>query len=252
MEKMEKQISDVHKEDFRLNKYLAHCGVASRRTADELIRQGRVQINGKTVTELGTKIHPDTDTVTVDGERIRLPEKHTYILLNKPKDCITTASDERGRRTVLDLVPDSVRFFPVGRLDRNTTGVLLLTNDGDLAHRLMHPRYGVEKAYIARLDKPLEEKDRKRLLRGVRIEGKPAKAEEVTVIEGSKRREIGIVLHEGRNKQVHRMFEAIRYDVKSLDRVAYAGLTHAGLQKGEWRYLTKREVAALRTLARFE
>ncbi len=247
---MEKQNNRNNQEDFRLNKFLSHCGVASRRTADELIEQGRVEINGNVVTELGTRINPEKDTVAVDGETIRLPDKYTYVLLNKPKDTITTVKDDRGRHTVMDLVPLRGRFYPVGRLDRNSTGVLVLTNDGELAHRLMHPRFEVEKAYFVRLSKPLDEKDRMKLLRGVRIDRKPAKAEEVTLVENTKRTGVGVVLHEGRNRQVRKMFEALDYDVRALDRVVYAGLTCEGMQRGEWRHLTKKEVAELKTLVK--
>jgi len=250
MENVEKQNNRNNQEDFRLNKFLSHCGVASRRTADELIEQGRVEINGNVVTELGTRINPEKDTVAVDGETIRLPDKYTYVLLNKPKDTITTVKDDRGRHTVMDLVPLRGRFYPVGRLDRNSTGVLVLTNDGELAHRLMHPRFEVEKAYFVRLSKPLDEKDRMKLLRGVRIDRKPAKAEEVTLVENTKRTGVGVVLHEGRNRQVRKMFEALDYDVRALDRVVYAGLTCEGMQRGEWRHLTKKEVAELKTLVK--
>lgn len=249
---MEKQNSNNNQENFRLNKFLSHCGVASRRTADELIEQGRVEINGRVVTELGTRIDPEKDTVAVDGEKIRLPEKYTYVVLNKPKDTITTVKDERGRQTVMDLVPVRGRFYPVGRLDRNSTGVLILTNDGELAHRLMHPRFEVEKAYFVRLDKSLDEKDRMKLLRGVKIGRKPAKAEEVTLIEKSKRTEVGVVLHEGRNRQIRKMFELLDYDVKALDRVAYAGLTCQGMKRGDWRHLTKKEVAELKAMVKLK
>ncbi len=247
---MEKQDSKNHQKDVRLNKFLSHSGVASRRNADEIIEQGRVEINGKVVTELGTRVDPGSDTIAVDGEVVRLPEKYTYVLLNKPKDTITTVKDERGRKTVMDVVSLRGRFYPVGRLDRNSTGALLITNDGELAHRLMHPRFEVEKAYYVRLDKPLEEKDRKKLLRGVTIDKKKAKAEEVTLIEKSKRTEIGVVLHEGRNRQIRNMFEVLGYDVKALDRVAYAGLTCKGIKRGEWRHLTKKEVAGLKSLVK--
>ncbi len=247
---MEKQSSKDSKEDFRLNKFLSHCGVASRRAADELIVQGRVQINGKAVTELGTRVDPQKDKIAVDGEVVQLPDKYTYVILNKPKDTITTVKDERGRRTVMDLLPLRGRFYPVGRLDRNSTGALILTNDGELAHRLMHPRFEVEKAYYVRLDKALEEKDRMKLLRGIKIDRRPAKVEEISYIEKSRRTEVGVVLHEGRNRQIRKMFEALHYDVVALDRVAYAHLTCEGLKRGEWRHLTKKEVSGLRSLVK--
>jgi len=250
MEKVEKQNSKDNQKDIRLNKFLSHSGVASRRNADEIITQGRVAINGTVVTELGTRIDPDKDTITVDGEAVRLPSKYTYVLLNKPKDTITTVKDERGRKTVIDIVPLRGRFYPVGRLDRNSTGVLIITNDGELAHRLMHPRFEVEKAYFVRLDKPLDENDRKKLLRGIKIDRKAVKAEEITLIEKSKRTEVGVVLHEGRNRQIRKMFEALEYDVKALDRVAYASLTCEGMKRGDWRHLTKNEVAGLKALVK--
>lgn len=247
---MEKQDSKNNQKDVRLNKFLSHCGVASRRNADEIIEQGRVEINGNVVTELGTRVDPETDTVAVDGEVVRLPEKYTYVLLNKPKDTITTVKDERGRKTVMDVVSLRGRYYPVGRLDRNSTGAIIITNDGELAHRLMHPRFEIEKAYYVRLDKPLDEKDRMKLLRGVTIDRKPAKAEEITLIEKTKRTEVGVVLHEGRNRQIRKMFEVLEYDVKALDRVAYAGLTCQGMKRGEWRHLTKKEVAGLKSLVK--
>lgn len=247
---MEKQNSKNSQEAFRLNKFLSHCGIASRRAADELIEQRRVQIDGKVVTELGTRVDPQKHTVTVDDEVVRLPEKYTYVLLNKPKDIITTVKDERGRQTVMDLLPLRGRFYPVGRLDRNSTGALVLTNDGELAHRLMHPRFKIEKAYFVRLNKPLEEKDRLKLLRGVKIDRKPATVEEISFIEKSRRAEVGVVLHEGRNRQIRKMFEALDYDVKVLDRVAYAGLTCKGMKRGEWRHITKKEISELKSLVK--
>ena len=158
-EKIQKKTEEKGDELIRLNKYLAMCGVASRRKADELIQQGRVEVNGKVITQLGVKINPQKDIVTVDGKPVKPEEKLVYIVLNKPKDCITTVKDEKGRRTVLDLVKVKQRIFPVGRLDRNTTGVLLLTNDGELAYRLMHPKYKVEKAYKVEIDKPIKPED---------------------------------------------------------------------------------------------
>lgn len=247
---MEEQNRKDNQENFRLNKFLSQSGVASRRTSDELITQGRVQVNGQVVKQLGVRIDPKKDKVTVDGQPVRLPETCTYVLLNKPKDTITTVKDEQGRHTVMDLVPLAGRLYPVGRLDRKSTGVLLLTNDGELAHRLMHPRFTVEKAYFVRLNKPLHENDRKKLLRGVRIDRRPARAEQVTFIENSKRTEVGVVLHEGRNRQIRKMFEALEYEVKALDRVVYGGITCQGLNRGAWRYLSKKEVASLKSLVK--
>jgi 23S rRNA pseudouridine2605 synthase len=252
LEKVEEQNSKDNQENFRLNKFLSQSGVASRRASDELIAQGRVQVNGEVVRELGVRVDPRKDKVTVDGQLVRLPETHTYILLNKPKDTITTVKDEQGRHTVMDLIPSSGRLYPVGRLDRNSTGVLLLTNDGELAHRLMHPKFTVEKAYFVRLDKPLQENDRKKLLRGVRIDRRPARAEKITFIEHSKRTEVGVVLHEGRNRQIRKMFETLQYKVKALDRVTYGGLTCQNLNRGAWRYLSKKEVLSLKSLVKLQ
>lgn len=248
MEEVEEQNSSVNKENIRLNKFIAQGGVASRRKADELIAEGRVQINGRVVKELGTAVNPARDKVYVDGERIIPSETFVYYLLNKPKDTITTVSDERGRRTVMDLLPARRRCFPVGRLDRNTTGVLLITDDGELAHRMMHPRYKVAKSYVLRLDQGLEESDRKALLRGVVIDGKPAKALEVVILGNSRRREVGILLHEGRNRQIRKMVEFLGYKAQALDRVEYAGLTATGLRRGEWRKLSRAEIRRLREM----
>jgi 23S rRNA pseudouridine2605 synthase len=244
-----KQRGDTRQQDgMRLNKVIADAGVASRRAADAMIADGRVQINGRVVTELGVKVTPN-DQVKVDGKIIGLPERHVYILLNKPKDTITTTSDERGRRTVLDLVEQQERLYPVGRLDRNTTGALVLTNDGDLAHRLMHPSYGVERHYEVGLDRPLSFSHAKEIARGgVDLgDGDITSACEVFV-DDRDRRNVTIVLREGKNREVRRLFEAFDYTVEKLNRRAYAGLTTRGLARGEWRHLERNEVASLRHL----
>jgi 23S rRNA pseudouridine2605 synthase len=252
MEKVEKQNSSVHQENIRLNRFLALGGVASRRKADDLIRQGRVQINGRVVTELATTVDTGRDKIFVDGHRVQIPDSFVYILLHKPKDYITTVSDERGRKTVMDLLPGIRRCYPVGRLDRNTTGVLLITDDGELANRLMHPRYKIAKSYLVKLEKPVGEPDRKSLLRGVMLDGKPAKAFDVVPIEYSKGRELRIVIREGRNRQVRRMFEVLGHSVKALERIEYGNLTVHGLRRGEWRYLNKHEVRALKDLVKLQ
>jgi 23S rRNA pseudouridine2605 synthase len=252
MEKVEDQNSSVHKENIRLNRYLALCGVTSRRKAEELIRQGRVQINGRVVTELATTVDPLRDKVFVDSHKVQVAESFIYILLHKPKDYITTVSDERGRKTVMDLLPGIGRCYPVGRLDRNTTGVLLVTNDGELAHRLMHPRYKVAKSYLVKIDQPLDESDRKSLLRGVMLDGRPAGALDVVLLEHSRGREVGVTIREGRNRQVRRMFDVLGYTVKALERVEYAGITAKGLKRGEWRYLSKREIKTLKELVQLQ
>lgn len=236
----------------RLNKYLAMCGVASRRKADELIQQGRVAVNGEVVTQLGVKINPQKDKVTVDGKPVKPEEKLVYIVLNKPKDCITTVKDEKGRRTVLDLVKVKQRIFPVGRLDRNTTGVLLLTNDGELAYRLMHPKYKVEKAYKVEIDKPIKPEDLEKLRRGIMLDGRMTEACDVYILPNSDKKEIGITIHEGRYRQIRRMFERLGYKVRKLHRVSFGGITVSGMKRGEWRYLTEKEIKKLKRLVDLE
>jgi 23S rRNA pseudouridine2605 synthase len=225
----------------RLNKYLSSSGVASRRKADVLIQEGHVAVNGKVVDQLGLRIDPEQDRVTVDGRQIADNAAPVYIIFNKPKDSITTARDERGRTTVMDFLRVKERVFPIGRLDRNTTGVLLLTNDGSLAHRLMHPSHEITKAYRVKLNNPLERDHVRQLVKGVKLSDGMTAPAKVQVIPGSHNKEIGIIIHEGRNRQVHRMFEALGYAVVKLDRVAYAGITYEGLPRGRWRYLTRTE-----------
>ncbi len=236
----------------RLNKYLAMCGVASRRKADELIQQGKVAVNGQVITQLGVKINPKKDKVTVDGKPVKPEEKLVYIVLNKPKDCITTVKDEKGRRTVLDLVKVKQRIFPVGRLDRNTTGVLLLTNDGELAYRLMHPKYKVEKAYKVEIDKPIKPEDLEKLRRGIMLDGRMTEACDVYILPNSDNKEIGITIHEGRYRQIRRMFERLGYKVRKLHRVSFGGITVSGMKRGEWRYLTEKEIKKLKRLVDLE
>ena len=232
---------------MRLNRFLARSGVASRRAADAIIADGRVTVNGETVTEMGVRV-AESDVVTLDGRPVQ-PVGMTYLLLNKPTDAITTLRDEEGRRTVLDLVDLPAAALagvvPVGRLDRNTTGALLLTTDGDLAHRLMHPRYGAEKIYRVRTDEPVRPDQIDALRRGVELDDGPAAADNATYL-GDDRREVALGLHEGRNRQVRRMFEALGHRVAALDRVGYAGLTLDGLRRGKWRRLRPHEVNALR------
>ena len=235
----------AEQDGFRINKVLADAGVASRRAADAMIAEGRVQVNGKVVTELGTRVTM-TDRVSVDGKIIADPARHVYILLNKPKDTITTTKDERGRRTVLDLVEYHDRIYPVGRLDRNTTGILLLTNDGDLAHRMMHPRYQVERFYEVVLDRPLEQKHAKKIAAGVELDNGDTTQPCDLFVEERDAKHVSILLREGKNREVRRLFEAFDYEVIRLHRSMYAGLTTRGLARGEWRYLTRKELSALR------
>lgn len=230
---------------IRLNRYLAQSGVASRREADELIAAGVVTVNGQVVTELGTKVRPG-DKVHYGGQRLSM-EKKRYVLLNKPKGFITTTDDPRNRRTVMALVDDACteRIYPVGRLDRATTGVLLLTNDGDLAKKLMHPSHGAEKIYHVTLDKAVTKAHLEQLVTEVVLDDGPAQADEATHVEGSGRKEVGLKLHSGRNRVVRRMFEALGYEVVKLDRVVFAGLTKKDIPRGTWRHLTEKEVLFL-------
>jgi len=234
---------------IRLNKFIANAGLCSRRKADELIQSGKVNVGGRIVTNLGIKINPLRDKVFVNHRQVVVMDRPVYIVFNKPKDCITTASDERGRTTVMDYVRLKERVFPVGRLDRNTTGVLLLTNDGEFANRLMHPKFEIKKTYKVTLEQPLKPQDADKLIQGVRLSDGKTQPAEIYYLPGGKKRVIGIVIHEGRNRQVHRMFEALGYEVEKLDRVAYADITYEGLPHGSWRNLTRQEVEKLKSAA---
>ncbi|MBI4429552.1 MAG: rRNA pseudouridine synthase [Ignavibacteriales bacterium] len=248
MAQLEREDSNIHQNALRLNKFLAMAGVGSRRKNDELILSGAVKINGHTVQQLGIQVNPSKDHVTVKGKHVFLVERSIYIVLNKPKDCITTVSDEKGRTTVMDYVHLKERIFPIGRLDRNTTGVLLLTNDGDLANKLMHPRFAMEKVYRVTVDKPVVDVHIGMLKKGVKLEDGIGKAKAVELIHGSGRMKLHVVLHEGRNREVRRMFERLGYNVKHLERISFSGITQSGLPRGRWRHLTRREVVHLRQM----
>ena len=252
MDNVEREDSRVHQEAIRLNRFLSLAGVGSRRKNDELILSGVVKVNGKVVQELGVKVDPLTDRVTVQGKPVSIQQKSYYLLFNKPKDCITTLSDERGRTTVMDYVKVRERIYPIGRLDRNTTGVLLLTNDGDLAHALTHPKHEIERVYRVRLERGILDEDLKKLRRGVRLEDGLAVPDRAETIPGTKRTEIVMSLREGKNREVRRMIEALGYDVKNLERIAFAGLTTEGVPRGRWRNLTRTEVNHLRQQAGME
>jgi len=231
-----------------LSKYVAKSGLCSRRKAAELIKKGKITVNGKIVTE-PYYIVKKGDTVTYKGMRLFPVEKPVYILLNKPKNVITTVRDERGRKTVLDLLSKEdrkIKLFPVGRLDRNTTGVLLLTNDGTLAHKLMHPRFEVEKIYHVKLDKPLTEADKHKIEKGIQLDDGPVDVHKIGYLDAKDKRWVGISLHSGRNRIIRRLFEALGYVVKELDRVAFADLTTAGLARGSYRKLSPREIHYLK------
>ena len=233
-------------EQIRLNKYMANAGICSRREADEFIQQGLVKVNGQVVTELGTKI-THSDVVEYDEKVVTLENK-CYILLNKPKDCVTTADDPNGRLTVLDLVKGACdeRIYPVGRLDRNTTGVLLLTNDGDLASKLTHPKYIKKKIYHVWVDKDIAEEDMQRIADGIELDDGPIHADAISYATDTDKNQAGIEIHSGRNRIVRRIFESLGYHVTKLDRVYFAGLTKKNLPRGRWRYLTQEEVNYLK------
>jgi 23S rRNA pseudouridine2605 synthase len=228
---------------IRLNKLLAEAGVASRRKADDLIASGVVKVNGMIVNELGAKASL-ADLITVNGDPIRGKEKNIYILLNKPKDCITTTSDELARYNVLDIVKKHVRIYPVGRLDRNTTGALLLTNDGELAYRLTHPKYEIERIYHVTLDKQLRKEDAKEIVQGVELDGEQTSPCEL-VINPKDHSKIVLLLKEGKNREVRRIFDKFGYDVRKLERRYFAGLSTSGLARGEYRNLRQEEIHVL-------
>ena len=233
-------------EEIRLNKFMANAGICSRREADELIQQGLVKVNGVAITELGTKIKHD-DVVEYNDKVVTLENK-CYILLNKPKDCVTTSDDPDGRLTVMDLVKNACkeRIYPVGRLDRNTTGVLLLTNDGDLASKLTHTKYVKKKIYQVWTDKDIAEEDMQPLADGIELEDGPIHADAISYVNDHDKNQAGIEIHSGRNRIVRRMFESLGYRVTKLDRVYFAGLTKKNLPRGRWRYLTQEEVNFLK------
>ena len=233
-------------EPIRLNKFLANAGVCSRREADEFITAGVVSVNGEVVTELGTKIKRG-DEVKFHEQAVSI-ERKIYVLLNKPKDTVTTSDDPQARRTVMDLVKGacSERIYPVGRLDRNTTGVLLLTNDGDLASKLTHPKYLKKKIYHVHLDKNLTKADMEQIAAGIQLDDGEIQADAISYTDDFKKDEVGIEIHSGKNRIVRRIFESLGYKVVKLDRVFFAGLTKKGLRRGEWRYLTEQEVNFLR------
>ncbi len=234
---------------IRLNRYIANAGICSRREADKLIQAGAVQVNGKVVTELGTKVSR-TDKISY-GDQALSREKLRYVLLNKPKGFITTTDDPENRKTVMNLIARACkeRIYPVGRLDRNTTGLLLFTNDGEIAKRLSHPRYGIKKIYHVGLDKNVSVADMKSILAGMELEDGIVKADAIEFVgDGKDKKEIGLELHTGQNRVVRRIFEKLGYKVVKLDRVYYAGLTKKNLPRGEWRFLEEKELNMLKMI----
>ncbi len=243
---LRKTVLPEEKWPMRLNKYIAHCGICSRRQAAEHVKAGLVTVNGQQITEPGVEVQPN-DRVTFKGEIIRPEDRKVYILMNKPKNVITTADDDKGRTTVLDLLQGRIRerVYPVGRLDRDTTGLLLLTNDGDLAQKLAHPRHKVVKVYKVVLNKNLALKDFEAIREGLELEDGKALVDNIFYYEG-KKNELGIEIHIGKNRIVRRIFERLGYEVTALDRIYYAGLSKKDLPRGKFRRLTEKEVIQLK------
>ena len=234
------------KEEVRLNKFIANSGVCSRREADNFILAGVVTVNGEVVTELGTKVNINTDDIRFNGERLK-GESKVYIVMNKPKGYVTTASDPHADKTVMDLLKGCPsRVFPVGRLDKNTTGVLMFTNDGEIAEKLTHPSYDKKKIYQVSLDSKLRGEDYDKIVSGIELSDGMIAADALEYIEEDDHRKIGIEIHSGKNRIVRRIFESLGYEVKALDRVYFAGLTKKGLKRGEWRYLSEGETNLLK------
>ncbi len=244
-EEYENPVPRPESEPMPLNKYIAHSGESSRRDAAALVKQGKARVNGELILDPGHKVMPG-DKVTLAGKKLSIRKNLVYVLLNKPKGFITTTEDPQGRKTVMSLVTNAGdgRLFPVGRLDRNTTGLLLLTNDGDLTQKLSHPSYQVKKVYQVTLDKPLAKADFEQVLAGVKLEDGIAPVDSLAYLE--EKHELGIEIHSGRNRIVRRIFESLGYEVVKLDRVMYAGLTKKNIPRGKWRFLTEREVVLLR------
>ena len=245
-EEMEGQPVD---DDMRLNRYVSHAGIASRRKASELIRAGKVRVNGSVILNPGHRV-TENDEVTYQGKKLKLESKFVYLLLNKPRDVITTVTDDRSRKTVMDLLPKdlTVRVFPVGRLDRNTTGLLLLTNDGDLANRLMHPRHQISKVYEAVLDKPLEKQHLEAIRAGITLEDGPVQVDAANYVYKRPENEVALEIHLGRNRIVRRIFEHFGYEVVKLDRTRFGTLTKKDLPRGRFRHLTEKELIHLKYL----
>lgn len=244
-DKTEKKFSNWN-EPLRLNKFISNAGICSRRDADELIKSGEISVNGKIVTELGIKVSPKDD-IRYKGKKISREQK-VYILLNKPKDFVTTVRDKHADKTVIDIVKNACleRVYPVGRLDKNTTGVLLLTNDGELTKQLTHPSYNKKKIYHVQLDKDLTKADMLKIIEGLKLDEDFIAADAINYVDENDKSQVGIEIHSGQNRIVRRIFESLGYKIKKLDRVYFAGLTKKNLPRGKWRFLTPQEVSILK------
>lgn len=244
-EKISNVKSQTSSQEMPLNKFIAHCGVSSRRDAAEMVKLGKVKVNNEVITEPGHKVSAK-DEIKVNGKKVFLAKNLIYILLNKPKDYITTTDDPQQRKTVLDLIRVKERIYPVGRLDRNTSGVLLLTNDGELSQKLTHPSHEVKKVYHVTLNRALDKKDFDQVLKGITLEDGPASVDVLAYADVKDKTQLGVEIHSGRNRIVRRIFEHLGYDVKNLDRVMFAGLTKKNVERGKWRFLTEKEVRDLK------
>lgn len=234
---------------MRLQKYIAEAQVASRRKAEEMILDGRVSVNGKIITELGTKVESDSDVVIVDGKEIHICEKLVYIMLNKPEGCVTTVKDQFNRKSVMDYVSDvKERIYPVGRLDYDTSGLLIMTNDGEMTYRLTHPKHNVDKTYIAHVDRKPDERDMEKFRKGIVIDGRKTAEAEIQIVKEGKLTELEIKIREGRNRQVRKMCAAINCNVVKLKRIATGKLELGELEKGKYRYLDEKEILYLKSL----
>jgi len=240
---------EANKGTLPLNKFIAHSGICSRREAAGMVKEGKVTVNGQRITEPGFKVTVK-DEIRVNGKKAVVKKNLVYILINKPKDYITTTDDPQGRKTVLDIIRNATleRVYPIGRLDRNTTGVLLLTNDGELAQKLSHPRFEIKKIYEITLDRPLLKKDFDAVVDGIVLEDGPIKPDALAYADPKDKSVIGIEIHSGRNRIVRRIFEHLGYDVRNLDRVMYANLTKKNVERGKWRFLSEKEVRLLKFL----
>jgi 23S rRNA pseudouridine2605 synthase len=244
--KLSNPVKNTSDDSIRLNKYISNSGVCSRREADTLIQDGKVKVNGKIITEMGTKINP-SDTVTVENKTVK-PENYVYILLNKPSGYITTTKDPEERKTVMDLVSNATkeRVYPVGRLDRNTSGLLILTNDGDLTNHLTHPSNEISKIYAVTLDKALAKGDFIKIAAGIELEDGLVEVDDIAYTDANDKKQVGIKIHSGKNRIIRRLFESVGYEVVKLDRVMFGLLTKKDLPRGKWRFLSPLEVEKLR------
>lgn len=245
-QQMKRESNKQQPKGMRLNKFLAHAGIASRRKCDELIKNGYVKVDGEVVKEMGYRVMPKQE-VTYNGKAVK-PQEKVYVLLNKPRDYITTTDDEKDRKTVMELIKKATdqRIYPVGRLDRNTSGLLLLTNDGELAKKLTHPKYEVKKVYEVKVDKPVTKQHVKQLREGIELDDGIAAVDDIAYPDENDKRLVGVNVHIGKNRIIRRMFEYLGYRVVRLDRVIYGGLTKKNLPRGKWRFLSKKEVGQLK------